>query len=223
METPLKERLVGAAVLVVVVVLVLPELFTGRAARPPPAVAHDAGGVPLRTHQFDLGSESTPAPPATQEATPSAPPAAAPEPVAVIPPPEPASASPDAPPSGIPSARPSSPPAAARPAPAVVAPPAAAAPRVTAPSAAMPPKPTMDQGASGWVVQLGSFATRTNAEKLVGQLRAKGYRAFTLPYTASGKTLHRVRVGPEQDRDRADALARRLKGDGYPGTVAPHP
>ena len=32
-------------------------------------------------------------------------------------------------------------------------------------------------------------------DELVGQLRAKGYRAFTLPYTASGKTLHRVRVG----------------------------
>lgn len=223
METPLKERLVGAAVIVALVVLVLPELFTGRAARPPPAVAHDAGGVPLRTHEFDLGSTaSPPAPPGSDAAPPALPPvAAAPTMPDPSPLPDPATVPPAAPPTGIP---------ATAPAPAAVPAVPAVAPRVTAPPPATvaprpaaAPKPTMDQGASGWVVQLGSFATRANAEKLVGALRGKGYRAFTLPYTSGGRTLHRVRVGPEQDRARADALARRLKGDGYPGTVAPHP
>jgi cell division septation protein DedD len=35
--------------------------------------------------------------------------------------------------------------------------------------------------------------------------------------------LYRVRVGPEQDRGRADALAARLAKDGYRGNVARHP
>jgi DedD protein len=57
----------------------------------------------------------------------------------------------------------------------------------------------------------------------VGELRGRGYPAFIVEYRADGRVLHRVRVGPEQDRARADALAARLAKDGYPGTVARHP
>ena len=73
----------------------------------------------------------------------------------------------------------------------------------------------------GWVVQIGSFSTQQKAEQFVAALRGKGYRAFTLPYTANGRTLHRVRVGPEQERTAVDELARRLRADGYQGSVAP--
>jgi DedD protein len=72
-------------------------------------------------------------------------------------------------------------------------------------------------------VQLGSFSTRANAEKLVAELKSKGYPAFVSQFQGASKVLHRVRVGPEQDRARADALAQRLKRDGFPGSVTPHP
>ena len=72
-----------------------------------------------------------------------------------------------------------------------------------------------------WAVQIGSFGTRQKADELVAKLQAKGFRAFTLPYTAAGRTLHRVRVGPEQNRQKADQIAKRLEADGYQPHVAP--
>ncbi len=74
---------------------------------------------------------------------------------------------------------------------------------------------------SGWVVQIGSFGTQQKADELVAKLQAKGFRAFTLAYTASGRTLHRVRVGPEQNRQKAEQIAKRLEADGYQPQVAP--
>ena len=78
-------------------------------------------------------------------------------------------------------------------------------------------------GTSAWAVQLGAFANRAKADELVARLRARGYAAFVLEYRASGQLLHRVRVGPEQDRARAIAIADRLRKDGYKPVVAPHP
>jgi DedD protein len=77
--------------------------------------------------------------------------------------------------------------------------------------------------AQGWVVQLGSFASRANAERLAAELRGRGYSGFVSEYRGAGRVLFRVRVGPEQDRARAEAIAQRLARDGTPGTVAPHP
>jgi DedD protein len=72
-------------------------------------------------------------------------------------------------------------------------------------------------------VQLGAFSTREKADVLVAQLRKRGYSAFVLEHRASGRLLHRVRVGPEQDRQRAAAIADRLRQDGFQPVVAPHP
>jgi cell division septation protein DedD len=72
-------------------------------------------------------------------------------------------------------------------------------------------------------VQLGAFSSRSKAESLVAELRTRGYPAFVLEYRAGGKLLHRVRVGPEQDRARAAAVAERLRKDGFQPVVAPHP
>jgi DedD protein len=72
-------------------------------------------------------------------------------------------------------------------------------------------------------VQLGSFASRPNAEKLAAELRARGYSAFVSEYRGSGRVLFRVRVGPEQDRARAEAVASRLAREGRKGSVTPHP
>jgi DedD protein len=72
-------------------------------------------------------------------------------------------------------------------------------------------------------VQLGAFSSRAAADRLVTDLRRRGYPAFIAEYRAEGKVLHRVRVGPEQERARADALAARLAKDGFNGNVARHP
>jgi DedD protein len=99
-----------------------------------------------------------------------------------------------------------------------------------------PPKPTpepvkeavIEQAAASttgmWAVQLGSFSNKDNAEKLAADLRKQGYAAFLSEFTTdSGELRHRVRIGPQKDRDGAEEMARRLSSAGYEGQVVPHP
>jgi len=65
-------------------------------------------------------------------------------------------------------------------------------------------------GVSGWVVQVGSFSKRDNAEKLVKDLLAKKYAAFTDQVDLQGKILHRVLIGPEADKKNAEKLLEKL-------------
>lgn len=193
MEVRVRERLVGAFVLVVLVVLLVPALLKGpqqpQGAAPAPQmksveVTLDDGKRP------DSDDALVPEP---------APPAVVTTPAAVDDEPERAAT------------------AAPRPAPAATATrPAAGDP---APVAA----PREPSGQPAWAVQLGAFSTREKAEGLVTDLRRRGYAAFVLEYRGGGQVLHRVRVGPEQDRARAVAIAERLRKDGFQPVVAPHP
>jgi cell division septation protein DedD len=54
-----------------------------------------------------------------------------------------------------------------------------------------------------WVVQVGSFSSTGNADKLVERLRAEGLSAYKEAVSASGSTIYRVRVGPYIERDEA--------------------
>ena len=229
MEARVKERLTGAVVLVAIVVIVVPELLSGPKHRvPPPAGSHtvkiDLNGPHRLTPAApaaaaaETGVAAVPAdgvaPRAGGEVVPAEaapPPATEPETVADIPAPPPETESVPGDPE---------PPAAARKGTVPVVP--APAPRSAA--AAVPPPPSSTPVAvAGWVVQLGSFASRENAQKLVTELQHKGYSAFIAEYRGHDKVLFRVRIGPEQDRGRADALRLRLGHDGYNGTVTPHP
>lgn len=60
-----------------------------------------------------------------------------------------------------------------------------------------------------WVIQLGSFKNKTNALRLVNQLRASGYRAFIQQADANT----RVFVGPENKQNAARTLADQLEND----------
>jgi cell division septation protein DedD len=71
-------------------------------------------------------------------------------------------------------------------------------------------------------VQVGAFGTAAAANKLIGQLKGDGFSAYPSPISKSGKTLHRVRVGPVGSRAEADQLAARLKSRGLPATVVPN-
>ena len=74
-----------------------------------------------------------------------------------------------------------------------------------------------------WAVQLGSFSNKQNAEKLAADLRKQGYAAFLSQLKTSSGQLHRVRIGPQKDRESAEAMAARLLKVGHKGQVLPHP
>jgi DedD protein len=201
MEVRVRERLIGALVLVVIVVLFVPAILTGRGSAPvePPAQPTRRVEIPLEN-----------AAPAPEEEV------LVPEPVADTPAPTPAPASEKA---GQRTAEAAPATAARQPLPPAAAPAerTAAAP----PQSAAPPQPTAQ--APAWAVQLGAFSNRAKAEQLVAELKKRRYAAFLLEYRASGQVLYRVRVGPEQDRARAEEIAARLAKDGFQPVVARHP
>jgi DedD protein len=84
-------------------------------------------------------------------------------------------------------------------------------------------KPKAESTTGMWAVQLGSFSSQANAEKLAGGLRKKGFAAFLSKLDTDKGRLHRVRIGPQADRPAAEAVAKKLKAAGHTGQVVPHP
>lgn len=74
-----------------------------------------------------------------------------------------------------------------------------------------------------WAVQLGSFSSQENAERLATSLRDQGYAAFLSQLKTNSGALHRVRVGPQKDRASAEEIALQLGKSGHKGQVVPHP
>jgi len=226
MEEPLKARLIGATVLVVLAVVVVPELLSGpKQSATGQAAAEGSRGT--RTYTIDLGgavsagaklepradAPSVPATPALPTVEPptapsseqaSATPTEGPDATRVDTPP--ADATPEAS-KAVPSPGPAKVIDAPVPAP-------VAEPKPSAPAAKSPPAVR-----GGFSVQVGAFGSEATARKLVNELQAAGFPAYISPLARSGKTLHRVRVGPAADRAEADKLASRLKARGLPVSV----
>ncbi len=227
MESRAKQRLTGAIILVALFVLLVPELLTGpRDSHPAKEPAADEG---LHRYTIDLDAQN-----AAGQSTTTADQKA---PVALPPVADPMGASPGlavpgeaAVPVAQPSNKPAAPaaaspastpaPQASTPAPAVSVP--APAPR-TAPAPAETPRapPAAAPARGNFVVQLGSFSSRENAERLVHDMTAHGFTAFIAPITTNGRELYRVRVGPTRDRASAEALATELKRAGQSGSIVP--
>ena len=197
MERALKERIIGAAILVSFVVLIVPIFLDGPPGENemvservllPGQDEQQTQTVVLernRTEPVPLSSSTT-APPVTAEA---APPAAQ-------------------------EAQESNP---------VVTKKSEPAPKV-AESAPPPVKSPPAASTTGmWAVQLGSFSNKKNAEKLAADLRKQGYAAFLSQLATDSGQLHRVRIGPQKDRESAEAMAKRLAKVGHKGQVVPHP
>lgn len=71
--------------------------------------------------------------------------------------------------------------------------------------AAEPPKPRT--GLSAWVVQVGSFSSKENAQKLVEKLRAAKLPTPDAELVdLRGKRYYRVKVGPVVERAEADGM-----------------
>ena len=62
-----------------------------------------------------------------------------------------------------------------------------------------------------WVVQLGSFSSKVNADKLNLKLRKSGFPAFVEPLKQENETVYRVRVGSKLLRADADVLLEKIK------------
>jgi DedD protein len=193
METAAKERLVGAAVLVTVVVLVVPAVLTGP-RQPAPAPA--PGTEDLRRVEIDLaspGRANDGAPPASDLPGPAQAIAAAPASQAQPAPPVATEANPEEP----------------LPAPALA---------VQAPAGA-----AADIPGQGWAVQVAALASREAATRMVADLKLRGFAAFVVEHSTDGRLLYRVRIGPEAERARADALAGQLRSAGFEPAVVASP
>lgn len=82
MDERIKERLTGAAILVVIVVLLVPEMFRGERVAPPSTIKTEPGTPPLRSYTIELDGMSAAgtAPPASGEPPASVAPPVAPAP-----------------------------------------------------------------------------------------------------------------------------------------------
>jgi DedD protein len=224
-ERRVKERLIGAAVLLAAAIVLIPEMLSGpKEATPPVAQSKPVSAdAPIKSYSIDLNrTQASRAPAATTETTPAPPPEAVPTtpPPAVahdVPAPKPANNAPV----GKPAEEKSdadvvvNPPPAAR-----MEKPTEAAPRAVVASPSPQDKP---KSGAQWAVQVGSFASKATADKLAQSLKTDGYTTFVMPVTSGASTLYRVRVGPVSQRGDADALQRKLKPTVPQATVVAHP
>ena len=229
MDSALKQRLIGAAVLVALAMIFLPMLLKG-----PDTAEPDAARVPLEMpsapdQEFEtrelplvapspvtaeggvLGMETRPAsddPNAVATVDQTGQPAAR------------ADFDPAAEPAPAPGIGTGTVPAvdaatglaqapAAAPAPAATAP---ATPAPAAPAATPTPAPLPASAAAGrYVVNVGSFSNLDNARSLADRLRAAGLPLTSESVDVSGKPAMRLRVGPYGDRTAAEAARLRVE------------
>ncbi len=63
---------------------------------------------------------------------------------------------------------------------------------------------------SAFVIQLGSFSNKANAQKLVDKLKKAGYKAYLKAGKSNSKSINRVLVGPELKRPQAESKIKAL-------------
>jgi DedD protein len=204
MDRALKERIIGAAVLVVFVVLVVPVFLDG----PPQSGEIVSERLPLPGQVAEGETRTVVLERDREEPVPVPAPAAEPQtrPQQKA---EPESRS-------EPESRP--------------VPAARVEPRAEPEPEPEPAKPAAQQAAPDsasstgmWAVQLGSFGNQQNAERLAADLRKQGFAAFLSQLSTDSGQLHRVRIGPQKDRESAEAMAARLAKAGHKGQVVSHP
>ena len=74
-----------------------------------------------------------------------------------------------------------------------------------------------------WVVQVAAYTEREHVAEGAARLKKAGFPVATEEFTPKvGRPLTRLLVGPYLDRKAADAIAARLKAQGWPGYVRPY-
>lgn len=188
MEIGLKERLIGAVVLVILAVIIIPWVLKGGSA-PTTTVTRQialpaATSTLPQTYRMDLNHPAAPAQPLASPATVSVPPPAITQAAAGGAAP---AASPPANPAGV---------QATAPVRKSVQRPASL---LAAPAAAF----------GKWAVQAGSYGNESNARSVQRKLAARGYHVYISRFRTAGRTYYRVRVGPYADRAEAKRSSRK--------------
>jgi len=191
MEIGLKERLIGAVVLVVLGVIIIP--FFIKSSPSPDSTVTQAVSLPPADatgaqQQVSLPLTATAAPAVPAAATQAAAPALAPAPAPAA-----------------------SQTAASKPA-------VHAIPRSAAPAPAMPASSSDGK----WTVQVGSYGSQANADKVVASLKQHGLHGSVSHFIKGGHTYYRVRVGAyaeHGDAERAAAAVAKAVG-GKPQVVS---
>jgi DedD protein len=207
-DSKVKERIVGAAVLVALGVWLIPWVLNGKSD------ADDADAPPVSDTELLPAADDTAVhietielePPlaAVRDETP--PPEMEPE-IDIAPVPDTPAASPA---DGEPAA------AAVEPPPVVAA---APEPEPPAPKAAAP-EPAAPEPDS-WSVQLGSFGEPANARQLASRIADYGYQAQVSDYRSDDRIMHRVRVSGFATRAEAEAAASSLSAHGFVPRIFP--
>lgn len=87
-----------------------------------------------------------------------------------------------------------------------------------APTPQAPPATTSDKttppAGDGWLVQVGSYRSRTEADRARARVDLMGVVAHTEAASIDGQTWYRVRIGPVDNQRHAEALRERLKANG---------
>jgi len=213
-DSQVKERVVGAAVLVALGVLIIPWVLDGP-DRPRTDDGAEAGmnlpaageAAPVRTEIIELEPAPSGADPVEAAAVPPAAHRAAEDAARTAPPAASGDAA-DARASIAAGTAPASTAGVSEPLQAGAAGPAAAAGPVAA-----------DAGA--WSLQLGAFGNVAGARQLVSRAETVGYAAEVSEIQSGGRTLHRVRVGGFGSRNEAEAAQSSLAAHGLVAQVVP--
>jgi DedD protein len=245
MDRRVKERLIGATILVALIVLIVPELLSGPKPAPVPPLA---AGLPSSTRNVSVNlatSKTTAEPQAADAATVGAAARETPRAAGARAPgssasgasastvggaaPQGASAEPSAPGASGAGADAGAPGSSAAAASSAWSAPTVATLKAQEPApletAVSSPRSAVENAAGadaahghrGWAVQLGSFASKANAEKLLHQLPGSG---FYLVSSGAGPSLrYRVRMGPLADRGAAERAVTKLKAEGHAATI----
>lgn len=73
------------------------------------------------------------------------------------------------------------------------------------------PKQVHKKPIRSFALQVGTFGSNENAEKMRDQMREAGYSSFVHKSTSKGKTSYKVRVGPELERSVLEKIKAELK------------
>lgn len=198
MDLSLKQRLLGAVVLIALAVIFVPMLLSG------PAPQQNSETVnlaipPAPDREFQNRVLPVDAKPDAPKTTPD--PIVANAPLATV----------DTPPRAAEIPQPTAPVPTETP-PIASTRPAVQTPAATKTEAQKPVASEPGRAASGrFYVQLGIYAASKNANDLVATLKKGGFPAFSEASDFQGKPAERVRVGPYEDRAAAEAARLRIK------------
>ncbi len=87
------------------------------------------------------------------------------------------------------------------------------------PAVAKQPSPGMSSRTAtsitqgGWILQVGSFSQQPNALSLRDRLKKSGYQVSVKDVKDAGGTIHRVLIGPVSDRPTAEKLRDKLASE----------